>query len=385
MKWSALVCVGGWLALSAGAAAADEPEVGPPPQPYPGLPAPAGPALPGTTVPLMPECGPGRTSAECRTFPAMRPPAPNAQTNTAPAQEPALFGDLIGIRAERVILIPTVRGRLVVPAGTRLLDGNIATVLAPLPLHSAYNIGEDESPRPQDRVYFSYNYYDDVNRLLPAAGLSDLDRETIGVEKTFADGNASIGLRLPFVQLIGNESVEDDEVGDLSVILKYAVVNDRENGNLLSTGVVVTAPTGQALAIAGQSDLRDIVVQPFFGYIHHFNNFYIEGFSSTAVPTDFRDAAVMFNSIGVGYQLFQDVSRTGLIQGIVPQAELHVNTPLTHRGLTSTPVNFSDSVDLTFGCHVQFRRTDLGVAVSTPVTGPEPYDVEAEVNVSFHW
>ena len=313
------------------------------------------------------------------------PPRAAAETNTAPAQEPALFGDLIGIRAGGVILIPTVRGRLVVPPGTRLLDGNIASVVAPLPYHSAYNIGENESPRPQDRAYFSYNYYDNVDQIFQGARLSDLDRETIGVEKAFADGNASVGLRLPFLQLVGNESVDDAEVGDLSAIFKYAVVNDCQTGNLLSTGVVVTAPTGQALRIAGESDLRSTVVQPFVGYIYHFNNFYIEGFSSVAVPSDMRDVTVMFNGIGLGYLLFQDVSRTGRIQGVVPQAELHVNTPFNHRGLDSTPVNFSDSIDLTFGCHVQFRRTDLGVAFSVPVTGPQPYDVEVEANVSYHW
>ena len=69
MKCNALVCVAGWFLLLTGAAAADEPEVGPPPQPYPGAPTTAGPALPGTTVPLAPECGPRPDFSRMPDFP----------------------------------------------------------------------------------------------------------------------------------------------------------------------------------------------------------------------------------------------------------------------------------------------------------------------------
>jgi len=52
----------------------------------------------------------------------------------------------------------------------KVLSGNRIAVLAPVPNHAAYKITEEESPRPTDRVYFNYNFYNDVTRLTPGVG-----------------------------------------------------------------------------------------------------------------------------------------------------------------------------------------------------------------------
>jgi hypothetical protein len=396
MKWIRLACIGGCLAWFAAAASAQNPELGrplalggsrcPPPlggpswQPAPGCPAPSGVTPPNnTTPPTMPPTTPNQEPAQApgEAFGL----ASEAGTQAAPSVAPALFGDLIGIRGRRVVLVP--RGA----TGVASLTGNTIAVISPMPLHASYKVMEGESPRPTNRAYVSYNYYDNVDRLFPDSqvGRSNLNRETLGLEQTFAGGESSFGLRLPFLQLVGDKQVQDNEVGDLSIIYKHAIIDDRQTGNLLSAGMVVTLPTGQGLHIDGESTLNSTLFQPFVGFVYNLDDFYIEGFSSIAVPSDFRDVTLMFNSVAVGYYLYRDLASDGLVRAVSPQLELHINTPLSHRGLTSTPINFSDSINLTGGCHILLRRADIGFAVGTPVTGPKPYDLEANGSLTFHW
>jgi hypothetical protein len=121
------------------------------------------------------------------------------------------------------------------------------------------------------------------------------------------------------------------------------------------------------------------------GYIYNFGDLYFQGFSSVAVPTDFRDVTLMFNSFAVGYWMYRDNDAEAWMTGAAPTLEVHVNTPLSHRGLEGAPVGFDDSVDLTGGVHVLFHRAVLGVALGTPLTGPKPYDLEAQANLGFHY
>jgi hypothetical protein len=307
-----------------------------------------------------------------------------AGTQAAGGVAPAMFGDLIGVFGQRVVVVPQ---GVSLPSQFRRINGNKAAVVAPLPLHASYKIMEGESPRPENRAYVTYTFYDNVDRLFPTgpAGTSNLHRETLGLEQTFDGGDTSIGLRLPFLQLTGNNDVEDNEVGDLTIIYKHAFVNDRQTGDLFSGGIAITTPTGQALEIDGESTIHSTVFQPFLGYFYNFDSFYLEGFSSVAVPTDMRDVALMFNSVALGYRLYQDDNTDASVRAILPQLELHLNTPLNHRGLGSGPINFDDALDLTGGCRVLFQRAEIGAAVGTPVTGPKPYDVECAANLTFHW
>jgi len=65
-----------------------------------------------------------------------------------------------------------------------------------------FKIAKNESPRPTNRVFLTYNYFNDVTLGHPIPDLqTDLNREVIGFEKTFLNGDASVGLRLPFFQV----------------------------------------------------------------------------------------------------------------------------------------------------------------------------------------
>ena len=141
-----------------------------------------------------------------------------------------------------------------------------------------------------------------------------------------------MGLRVPIFQLVDNSQVNDNEFGDIDLLFKYALINDRETGNVLSTGMVITLPTAKNVQITGESSLNSTLFQPFVGFILNSGDFYTLGFSSIAVPTDFRDVTLLFNSIGAGYWAYRNNAQGAMITGIIPTTELHITTPLNHRG-----------------------------------------------------
>jgi hypothetical protein len=252
-------------------------------------------------------------------------------------------------------------------------------VRVPVAAAGAFKIAEDESPRPVDRLFFFYNFYSDINHSIngPFAQSIDLHREVFGFEKTFLTGNASIGLRVPVIQLGGDPILDSSDFGDLSIIFKYALINDGPAGNVLSTGLVLTAPTGKSFVSAIDPSIHPTLFQPYVGYIYNMGAAYLQGFSSIVFPTDARDAILMFNDAGIGYRMYSTPA-DDLITSIVPAIEAHINTPLTHRGSLAEPVGFPDWVDLTAGCHFGvYRCATLSVGLCTPVTGPKPFELEA--------
>ena len=61
---------------------------------------------------------------------------------------------------------------------------------------------------------------------------------------------------------------------------------------VMSAGMVLTLPTGPSLTIVGQSNISDVVFQPFVGGIWHCGDFFAVNFASLAVtfqtmPEDF--------------------------------------------------------------------------------------------------
>jgi hypothetical protein len=313
--------------------------------------------------------GPLPTAAENGPDAVEGPAAPSTEPPASRLYTPWMFGDVLG---------PTAN----LPAG-----GNRLTVVAPVAFRSSFAISENESPRPYDRVFSTFNYFNNVDHSLLAAGSpsANLYRELFGFEKTFLDGDASVGLRLPYLQMAGNPGLADTHIGDLSVILKYAFLNDRATGNLTSGGLVVTAPTGQELRIPGQSPVNSTILQPWIGSIYNWDKLYLQGFLSFAIPTDARDVSLFFKDFALGYWLYRASDGERLLTAVVPQAELHINTPLNHQGSGRSPIGYSDNIAVTGGCYFFFNRAIWGVAVGAPVTGPLPYDYEVITNLNFRF
>jgi hypothetical protein len=209
---------------------------------------------------------------------------------------------------------------------------------------------------------------------------------TIGFEKTFLNGDASVGLRAPILGVSGDGSLRESDFGDLSLVLKYALLNGGPGGHVVSTGLVVTAPTGPAVRLAeGGSPLNPTLLQPYLAGLWSSGRFYAQGFTSLVVPTDFREPAVWFKDVGAGYTVYSNPAAY-LLTALTPTLEMHLNTPLGHEGLGTAAVTAPVSLSLTGGMHFTFfNRVRFTAGAATPLTGPHPYDFAAfaQFNVLF--
>jgi hypothetical protein len=365
----------------------------------PGTPgAPVTPAIPGTPAPATPAPGaegpvpgvmtPYPGAAAVGAFGA----APSAGTGGSSTFNPSMFGDLLS--PSRVVF--ATPGSPGTPSTVVFRRGALPTTLPgtpgttsfrsiPVLSDGSFKISDNGSPKPQDRAYVTYNYFNDPSG--PSGPSGDVNRETLGLEKTFLCGNASVGLRLPFTESSSSlGGLGDGTMGDLTLYGIYAFLNDRETGNVLSTGFALTLPTGPAFRDPTGRDLNDVIYQPFFGYIYNFNrDFYIEGFHSAIVS---EHQCGLSQDVSLGWWMYR--SNDGNLRGIVPTVELHLYTPLDN---TSTYVSdqigtsslISDNT-LTITTGVTFLigdRISVGVAVGVPVTGPRPDSYEAIT--TFNW
>jgi hypothetical protein len=258
----------------------------------------------------------------------------------------------------------------------------------PVVARGAFKITENESPLPQDRFFVTYDYFNNLNAGLRTFGMtqSNLHREVVGFEKTLLDGDASIGMRVPILQVTGDPLLARSDIGATSFIFKYAFVNNRSTGNVLSGGLVITTPTGSDFLPAGVPNINDAMIQPFVGGRYLLGNLYLQGFSSINVPTDSRDVVYLFNDLGTGYIAYRASGKDQWLTMVIPTLELHINTPLNHRGSNQAPIPGLDIVDTTAGVWFQFHQSStFGVGGVVPLTGPRPFDFQifAQLNIRF--
>lgn len=266
-----------------------------------------------------------------------------------------------------------------------------------VPSVRGFKIAENQSPQPQDRIYFSFNYYDDPNgdlnrRLNSPFTNTQVYREIFGFEKTFADGMGSIGMRVPLNTLSADPTSNtgaysrsgrtSTALGDLTICAKYILALDPATGSLISGGLAVTPNTGPN-SFAGAPYLQTIHatgIQPFLGYIWRRGSFFAHGFLAVDIPTNGRDVTLLYNDFGIGYEVFRSNAPNAFLTAVIPTFEVHVNNPLSHRDYLNVqdPVAMPDVVDLTSGVNFQLMKNSyLTFGVVTPVTGPRPFNIEA--------
>jgi hypothetical protein len=241
----------------------------------------------------------------------------------------------------------------------------------PVTSFGAFKISDNESVRPTDRVFATYNYFD-VDGF--GGNASSVNREVIGFEKTFLNGRASFEMRAPMTQ-VGPTFGGSSDFDALTMVFKYAAYDNRDTGDIISAGLAVTVPTGPDITIGVGSNINPTLLQPYVGYAFNFGRAYLQGFSEIIVPTDSNLPTFVGNDIGAGYRL-ESVP-------VIPTFEVHINDGLNHQGSLATPIGFTDSVILTGGVHILLGRSDLTLGVTTPVVGPLLYSVEGIVQ--FNW
>jgi len=185
----------------------------------------------------------------------------------------------------------------------------------------------------------------------------------------------------------GSPAVADREIGDLTVVGKYAFLNDPVTGNVATLGLTLTLPTGGRGTMGqlanGQTAPRAVFVQPWVGAAWNYEDWFVQGVSALVLPTDPVYPVVAFNSIGVGYWIYRNADDS-LLRAVVPVVELHANNPLTNRG-NDAEILFNDQVNLTTGVYLQFPRLAIGGSVCVPLVGPKPYDLEAMFSVNYQF
>jgi hypothetical protein len=310
--------------------------------------------------------GAARASIKASQFPPLPNPLP---PNTPPGDQPARSG--VGIFA------PNLR---------------------------ALKIAENMSPFPQNRFFGSFNIYENVGETFnrrdgaPYTNLRVFS-QFYGVEKTFFDGNASVGLRMPIQSLVVDSNIPgtggtSTAAGDLNVFVKTLLAQTEwSDGRIaaLSAGISVAMPTGPRsfAGFPGYTGFRSTYLQPFIGTYYRDGAAYFQGFTAIDVPTGSgsSDVTTLFNDYAVGYFLYESHDPSQWLTAIAPTFEVHINTPLNHRGYSPTdPAASIDQVNLTYGVNFGlFTRALLTTGFVTPVTGPRPFDWEYVLQFNYYF
>ena len=284
---------------------------------------------------------------------------------------PAMIGDQSPYSLMRALSVPPIPPPFPPPRpGIGPATRTAKSIAGVVPAIRGFKIADNQTPRPTDRVFGSFNYFDNVNRALNerlGAPIQNMIvyRQVYGFEKTFFDQWASIGIREPINSLtIQSQSSlcralggTSSAFGNVNVFTKF-ILWENQAGSLISAGLAVDIPTGPNSFAGFPSTLGKNVtdIQPFLGYIFtNGGDWFVQGFGSIAVPTDAALPTMMFIDAALGYYIYRNNDPGSFLTAIVPTFETHLNIPLNHSSL-----NFSDTygtptvVDLTFGLNTEF-------------------------------
>lgn len=276
-------------------------------------------------------------------------------------------------------------------------------------------IAENTSPQPRCRVFFNYNFFNDV-----IAGIGDVNRYTFGIEHCMACQTRSIELRVPFAatlaadQTLGVQS-KDTEFGNMTIVGKQVLLQNDQS--LLSAGLGVAMPTGSDSRLFlpnGQQvlhiDNESVHLLPFVAALSSPNDrWFWQSFLQFDVDTNgnpirgdlsgrnlsqfgiLQDTTLMFVDFGVGYQLYQNPCCN--ISGISAVTELHYATTLQDADFANGNgfmirdfSNRFDVVNLTLGLNIFGRNGgSIRPAVVIPLrTGDDKqFDYEAQLQANL--
>jgi hypothetical protein len=284
----------------------------------------------------------------------------------------------------------------------------VATIVVPGPggMVGRVKIAENTSPIPQDRVFFSYSYFDNVPLGNNGVGVN---RYTPGFEKTFFNGLTSIDVRTPFASTISNDvfanglnQTNDVVFGDMLTTFKAILLGGPKA--ILTGGLALALPTSPDTRVRGANGATTAVFSdtgvnymPFVGYLWKpTDRFFVQGFTQfdldpygAQVSIDngngnlnsvgrVYNSDLVFMDLSFGYWMVKNVSRRGTITGLAPVVEFHYNKAVDHPSSTVPNVGGAvaytnqnlDNLNITVGLNCALpARTMLTAAYIAPVTG----------------
>lgn len=290
-------------------------------------------------------------------------------------------------------------------------------------------IAENSSSLPLDRLIFNYNHFHNAVDEGFGQPSSDIDRFTLGFEKTFLDQMMSIEVRMPFVA--DNDFVDltdfarnGSDVGNLSVTLKGVLTSD--DYSLIAAGMTIDTPTGGNTVFTDfiSTDVIDISndavhLSPFLGFLcAPVSGRTHQGFLQVDVPTNGN--TIVINGGGAGleeelveqtllyidYSFSQEIYNAGRaarrssnleIQRVLGLAEIHYTTTLEDSDIAfagtgnelSSFGNRIDVVNLTLGIHTELNSgTQLRLGTVAPITDGDDrffdFEFQAQLNVPLY-
>jgi hypothetical protein len=364
--------------------------------------------------------------------PPRRSTGGSRQANVGLASVPNMFGDLAGAVSTFTAANNTSVG------GPKVTTGTFS-----LPIAGGGSrvgkISENDSPIPRDRIFFSYNHFQNVFQISetpqfpPGPTLirqEPIDRYTLGFEKTFFDGWTSIEVRMPLLggidtqlQTVGFSSTGN--IGNLTVVLKSLLYMD--NATAVGAGVAIETPTGtdtftriNTTRLQFRNDAAHLL--PYIGFVWSpgdprwgwGSGLFLSGFAQIDInangnrvdvvdrnnmPTQtlgtLTDQNLGFLDLAAGYWLYRDPNAPRLT-GLAAVTELHYTTTLQNIdringnvngaafALNSTGNRF-DVLNGTIGVQaLLFDASSLRVAGVFPLGNEDRRLFDSEVQVQFN-
>ena len=300
-------------------------------------------------------------------------------------------------------------------------------------------IAENNKAMPTDRLIFSYNHFENALQFSsntlgnPGAAVrqtSPIDRCTIGIEKTFLDGEYSCEVRMPFVSqfdfqtpaIVGNGG----QIGNLAVILKKLLVEDEDFAVVVGMGIDIPTGSDFLLDDVGSNPAQptrfnfhndSLHLLPYTGFLFAGDDrpYFINGFMQVDVATagnrieagrvngpsrilgTFNEQNLLFLDLGTGYWLHRDDTGTNPLTSLATLLEFHYTTSLQDTDVVNAtvfgrPINYRnnfnrfDIVNITTGVQARlWDNTSVRVAGVFPLGSRDDqrfFDSEVQVQIN---
>jgi len=349
--------------------------------------------------------------------------APVAVPDVEPVDQPDLTETASRTPIFRMGGVPNMFGDLLFTGG----QAYVSSFPGPYGLASLPPIGggrvkisENNKALPMDRVFFTYNHYQNGIQTTGNLPPASIDQYTIGLEKTCADGLGSVELRMPFMGAYGYSApgfnFTEPAVGNLTVTLKRSIYQSYSRAG--AVGLCVTLPTGGGTtgqlgndAFTIRNDALYLV--PWIGFLSApTDRIFYQGFLQV-------DIAAMGNSVyfdrayqgklfqqslvevdlNVGYWLYQN-PYAYYLTGLAGILEIHYGGTLDNAQLMQLPMsppnfmqlgnalNRMDIWNLTAGLHAavgELTTVRVGAVVPLGSRLNRLFDGEVQVSVNRYY
>ncbi|MEM8669142.1 MAG: hypothetical protein AAGG48_16590 [Planctomycetota bacterium] len=296
-----------------------------------------------------------------------------------------------------------------------------------LPIRAPVAIADNTSPIPQHRVYFLFqNFHNAIDSDLSSISGSartrtdDLNRYTLGVERTFIDDLASIEFRLPLTgtsvpnmnDTAGTAVIETAVLSSITAVLKGVLWSDVDSVFVGGVGIDFAIGGSDVQVNLGPANAslesNGVDFAPYIGYATSLGeNAFLQSFLSVNLPTSSDDVIVtggLENKIRRQETLTANLSggmwlarfsEPAMVTGIAALLELHYTTSLggterpTGDGLASFDIHYSrfNTLNLTTGLHFEINTATavrFGAVAPLRDGSDRQFDVELQASLNHY-